>query len=287
MAETYCGKTCAECVQKEALSCPGCKAGPGKQYGAECELAKCCTGKGHQVCASCSFNGNCITLRSKDNIPEYRLKSVEAERIRAAEIAERAPILGKWLGILFWLFIPSGIASLLTNENITVLMPRLYIPGVILRAICSVLYGLILIRLTSEEERYRKAGICSLICGAASVLTACFSGGARVLHWALLVSVPVAIVSFVGAYNEFTAHSIVLTGVDHWMSENWSLLWKWYIGSYCAMLGSLLVIVLNPVLGLLVTIGAVICLLVVSILKLVFLYRTAKRFQDYPRVLSK
>lgn len=28
MAETYCGKTCAECTQKEILNCPGCKAGP-------------------------------------------------------------------------------------------------------------------------------------------------------------------------------------------------------------------------------------------------------------------
>ena len=49
MAETYCGKVCRECEQKEALSCPGCKLGPGKLYGGDCELAKCCREKGNRV----------------------------------------------------------------------------------------------------------------------------------------------------------------------------------------------------------------------------------------------
>lgn len=69
MAETYCGKSCLECGQKDVLNCPGCKAGPGKQYGGDCELAKCCRSKGHQECSTCGFNGNCGTLRSKDRMP--------------------------------------------------------------------------------------------------------------------------------------------------------------------------------------------------------------------------
>jgi hypothetical protein len=48
MAETYCGKTCTSCIQKEALNCPGCKVGPGRQYSGECALAKCCRNKKHQ-----------------------------------------------------------------------------------------------------------------------------------------------------------------------------------------------------------------------------------------------
>lgn len=282
MAETYCGKTCLECGQKDTLNCPGCKAGPGRQYGGDCELAKCCRDKGHQECSTCGFSGNCGTLRSKERIPDYRIRSIEVEKERRAAIAKRAPILGKWLWILFWLFIPSSIASLMTNENITVLLPRLYIPGLVLSAICSVAYGAILIRLTSEEERYRTAGICALIGGAVSILIACISGGAEIPSWTLVISIPAAIVSFVGEYNEFTAHSIVLGGVDNDLSDKWSALWKWYIGMYCAMLGSLLVIVISPILGLLVTLAAAIGLIVVSILKLVYLYRTAKLFREYP-----
>ena len=30
MAETYCGKSCAECSKRDILNCPGCKAGPGR-----------------------------------------------------------------------------------------------------------------------------------------------------------------------------------------------------------------------------------------------------------------
>ena len=56
MAETYCGKICAECAQKETLNCSGCKAGPGRQFGGDCKLAKCCRAKGHQECATCGFS---------------------------------------------------------------------------------------------------------------------------------------------------------------------------------------------------------------------------------------
>ena len=282
MAETYCGKSCLECDKKETLDCPGCKDGPGKQYGGDCELAKCCRTKGHQECGTCGFNGNCGTLRSKDRMPEYRLKSIEAEKIRLAAIAKRAPVLGKWLWILFWLIIPSSVASVLTNENITGALPVVFVLGEVLAAICSFAYGFILIRLASEEEYYRTAGICALVSGVASVLIVCIAGGAEAPAWTLLISIPASIVSLVGTYYEFTAHATVLTGVDNWLSDKWASLWKWHIGVYGAMLGSLLLVILIPILGMLVMIAAAIGVVVVSILKLVYLYRTAKLFREYP-----
>ena len=56
---------------------------------------------------------------------------------------------------------------------------------------------------------------------------------------------------------------------------------------YGAMLGSILIIVIIPILGLLVTLAAAIGLIVVSILKLVYLYRTAKLFRDYQGVIRE
>lgn len=281
MAGTYCGKNCLACGQKEALNCPGCKAGPGRQYSGDCELAKCCRDKGHQECITCGFRGNCGSLRSRERMPEQRIRSIEAEKVRAAAAAKRAPVLGKWLWILFWLIIPSSIASVMSNENLAGSIPAVYMFGQVLSAICSFAYGIILIRIGSEEEQYRTAGICALIGGAVSILIACISSGAEILTWTLLISIPAAIVSFVGEYSEFTAHSIVLTGVDNELSEKWAVLWKWYIGTSCAMLASLLIIVIIPILGLLVTLAAAIGLFVVSILKLVYLYRTAKLFREY------
>ena len=281
MTETYCGKACEDCSQKETLSCPGCKAGPGKQYGGDCKLAKCCIEKGHQECSTCGFNGHCGTLRGRISMPDDRLKAIEAEKERKAAIAKRAPFLGKWLWILFWLIIPATVASLMTNKTIVGWLPSLFIPGTVLSAICSLTYGFILIKLASEEERYKTAGICTLVGGAAGVLIACISGGAEAPTWTLLFSLPAAIVSLVGEYHEFTAHSAVLYDLDNDQAENWCTLWKWYIGMYGAMLGSLLLVMIAPVLGLLVILAAAIGLVVVGIIKLVYLYRTAMLFKEY------
>ena len=79
MSETYCGKNCVECTQKDALNCPGCKTGPGRQFGGDCELAICVRSKGHETCETCGFKGNCGTLRGRDHIPDYRIRKIEAE----------------------------------------------------------------------------------------------------------------------------------------------------------------------------------------------------------------
>ena len=278
MAETYCGKTCVECDQKEKLNCPGCKLGPGKQYGGDCELARCCRAKGHQECTTCGHKGNCGTLRSKDHMPEYRIRSIEAEKCRVAAIAKRAPILGKWLGILFWLIIPSTVAAILANETIARAIPSAFAFGQVLSTFCSFAYGFILVRLTSEEERYRTAGVCKLIGGLIGALIFVFSDSSIL---ALLAAIPTAIFALVGEYNEFMAHATVLTGVDNALSEKWCSLWKWYIGMYGAMLASLLLMVIVPLLGALVAMAALVGILVVSILKLVYLHRTAKIFREY------
>ncbi len=281
MTETYCGKNCTDCPSREVLTCPGCKAGPGKQYSGDCQLAKCCLEKGHQECATCGFNGHCGTLRGKEQIPERRINDIETQKRQAAAIAKRAPILGKWLWILFWLIIPSTVASLMTNKTIVGWIPSISIPGLVLGAICSLVYGGILLKLASEEERYRTAGICSLISGAVGVLIACISGGGDAPTWTLLLSLPASILSLVGEYNEFTAHSLVLNGVDSEQAEQWTSLWKWYIGMFGVMLGSILLIAIAPILGLLVVLAAAIGVAIVGIVKLVYLYRTAKLFQAY------
>lgn len=281
MTDTYCGKNCTDCSQKEALSCPGCKAGPGKRYGANCQLAKCCIAKGHQDCSTCGFHEHCSTLQRKDSMPSSRLAAIEAETERKAALAKRAPILGKWLWILFWLVIPSTIASVLGNDTVIEWVPALFVPSLVLSAICSFTYGGILVKLGSEEAQYRTAGICSLISGSVSLLIACVSGGAEAPNWTLLFSLPAAIIALVGEYNEFSAHSKVLSDLDDTLSADWNSLWKWFIGTYGAMMGSILIILIAPILGLLVLIAAAIGLIVVSIIKLVYLYKTAKLFREY------
>ena len=282
MAETYCGKTCAECTKKEQLNCSGCKVGPGRQFGGDCELSKCVRDKGHETCDTCSFKGNCGTLRSRESMPDYRIRKIEAEEQRKAAIAKRAPVMGKWLWIIFWLVIPSSIGSIMAHETTAKILPGLFIPGQIINAICSLIYGAILLKLGSEEDRYRTAGICALIAGASSALAAIINGGSDGATWILIFTIPAAIVAIVGEYNEYMAHSAVLSGVDNELSEKWEVLWKWYIGLFAGIFGSILLMLIFPVLGAIAVIGATIGTVVVSILKLVYLYRTAKIFREYP-----
>ena len=279
MAETYCGKPCAECKEKEILSCPGCKSGPGrpKAHGGDCRLAQCCREKGHWECATCGHNKTCTTLRGKQYMPEYRLKAIESQKMIAAEIAKRAPVLGKWLWVLFWLIIPDTLASFMTNDTIVGWFPGLYIPGQMLTSISVVIYGIILLRLTSEEERYRTAGICTLACGFINGLM-CIPGVYGEIWWMLIFALLLAIIAPIGLYHEFTAHSVVLAGLDDELAEKWSVLWKWHIGMYLTvLLGGLI-----PLIGLLAVLAASVGMAVVSIVKLVYLYKTAKLFKEYP-----
>ncbi len=283
MAETYCGKTCEACKQKETLSCPGCKVGPGRITGGDCRLAKCCREKGHPECSTCGFHQTCNTLRGREHMPEYRLKAIEAEKTIAAQIAERAPVLGKWIGVLFWLIIPNTIATLLANKTNPGWLSALYIPGVVLNIICSLAYGIILLRLASKEERYRIAGICMLVNAAMGVLTG-VPGIAGDGWWTMIFLLIIAFVSPIAQLCEMTAHSIMLTGVDNKLADYWLALRKWYIIAYAVVLGGISGMAIPvgiPILGILIALTAVIGLAAIGIVKLVFQYITAKRFREY------
>lgn len=282
MAETYCGKSCAECAQKEQLNCQGCKYGPGRRFGGDCELAKCVMEKGHETCDTCSFMGNCSIQRSCAVMPEKRIKRLEAEAARKAEMAKQAPLLGKWLWIMFWLIIPNSIASVLTNQTVVVYVPSLNFPGQIISAICSAAYGFFLLKLAPVENTYKKAGICVLVTAAASVLVALLTGAAGTPTWTLILTIPATIMAWIGEYHMFRANAAVLEGVDQELSEQWIKLWKWYIGFLLGMVGSIVIVLILPMIGVLALLAAAIGVLVVGIKKLVYLYRTAKIFREYP-----
>jgi len=78
MAKTYCLKSCAECQMKEQLNCPGCYQGPGERFKGDCALKKCCVGRGHETCETCTERTFCPTLRSAPMMPKYRREKEEA-----------------------------------------------------------------------------------------------------------------------------------------------------------------------------------------------------------------
>jgi len=288
MSETLCGKTCSECQYKEQLNCPGCKTGPGKHLGGECEIASCCWSKGHQECATCGFNSHCAPLRGSMHMPEYRLKKQESDAVWKAIVAKRAAVLGKWIWIIFWLNILLNVASGMTNQIVVTLLPQLYLPGEILTTLSYIASGVIFLILSPEESRYKTAGICTLVAGVWEAITVVAANGFSFSNpvltapdWVSVLNIPVAIVLIVNVRNEFKAHSAVLTGIDVGLSANWSKLWTWYCGTLVVSLASVLLSPLFGALSAIIVLAASLATTVISIIRLVYLYQTAKVFRWY------
>jgi hypothetical protein len=285
MAETYCLKSCAECQMKEQLSCPGCRQGPGERFKGDCALKKCCVGRGHETCETCNQNSWCGTFRGRERMPENRLKEMEAERQYRQVMAHRAPILGKWLTVLFWLLIPGMIASLMLEETFAAAMPGLRIPGIVLQGLCILASGGILLRLSRLEEKYKIAAICSVIAQAASLATTQLVNQ-EMLGLRLVITIPLAILGLVGKYHEFMGHSDVLVGVDGDQAAKWETLWKWTIGMELGAIGCILLTAIIPLLGAVVLLVVSIGTVVVGILEMVYLYRTGRIFRGYAQELE-
>lgn len=285
MAKTYCLKSCAECQMKEQLNCPGCYQGPGERYKGDCALKKCCVGRGHETCETCNQNSYCGTFRGRERMPEIRLKEMEAEQQRREILAIRTPILGKWLTVLFWLLIPGMVAALMLEETIVTALPGLRIPGVVLQSLCILASGGVLLRLSKLEEKYKTAAICSVIAQLISLATTQLVNQ-EMLGLKLVITIPVAILGLVGKYHEFMGHSDALAGVDGDQAASWEKLWKWAIGMELGAIGCIVLAAIAPLLGALALLVVAIGTVVVGILEMVYLYRTARIFRQYAQALE-
>ncbi len=277
MAETFCGKSCELCTDRVTLDCPGCKDGPGQRYYGDCQLAQCAMRKGHDHCNACLYREGCATLKDQDRMPQRRHEF----RKTRAEFLRRAPILGKWLTILFWLIIPSTIASLMTNDSIVQTLPVLQTPGHLLSAAVTAAYGLILLKLSPIEYRYRSAGICTLITCAFDLLALLLSLTGQSPGGVILLSLPSLFLSIIALYHEFAGHSQVLSGTDDELAVRWEKLFKWMLMAQAATLVSVIFSAAGSLFGALLMLASSIGVFATGILKLVYLYRTAEIFRLY------
>lgn len=280
MAEGYCGKNCEICTWRERLECPGCQEGPGRALGGGCGIAACCREKGHQACATCAYLAGCYKRAGRDREPEERLRRAGAAAQRRRELDRRAPVLGKWLWPLFWLVIPNALGSLMSNETVASAFPGLRAPGEVLNLLCTLAYGVLLWQLRRLEDGYRMAGICYVASGVVGTAAEVLRGGVGD-GLVLLILVPVMIVQLYGTYREYNAHAAMLDGADDALAENWRKLWKWEIGLLLGLFGCFLLAMIAGILGLLALLADAVGIIVVSILKLVYLYRTAKLFREH------
>jgi len=277
---TYCGKNCEECTYKAELSCTGCQSGPGRAISGDCKLAGCCREKGHATCETCELKRNCGKWLDKGSIPKQRIeRRIELQKEQEM-MARRAPFLGKWLWILFWLVVPSEISGIMTMDKVVEAFPLLRIPGLVLGIVCSLVYSLILLRISSEHESYRLSGLIGIGCTVleAGILVLGSTGG-LVVFISLIKNVVVLFVK----YHEFKAHGESVYPVDTKLSLCWEWLWKWKLYSIAGLTGSIVLMIISRFLGVVLLYASLIFVVVISVLKVVYLYRTAKAFRSWRR----
>ena len=189
------------------------------------------------------------------------------------------------LDALLWLVVPGTIAGLMSDEALSAHWPDLASLGEILGILCSVVYGLLLLSLARVNGGYRAAGACTLFVVAAGVIVQVLGGSGDPHNVersiALILTFLSGVAALVGEYTECTSHAEVLEPVDLELSGKWRRLWKWYIGTYLGSVGSIVVVMIFGPLGLLVMLASIIGMMVVAILKLVYLWRTARTFREY------
>ena len=198
---------------------------------------------------------------------------------------EDAAALAGRLKVLFWLVVPGTIAGFLSDEALSAHWPDLALLGEILGILCSVVYGLLLLSLAKVNGGYRAAGACTLFVVAAGVIVQVLGGSGDPHNVersiALILTFLSGVAALVGEYTECTSHAEALEPVDLELSGKWRRLRKWYIGTYLALFAGIFVALIFAWLGLLVVLASIIGMMVVAILKLVYLWRTARTFREY------
>ena len=271
MNETYCGKDCLVCAEREQTGCVGCQS--QRQL---CTIAQCCADKGHEKCETCAFRDGCRKLLGRDRMPSYIQRQREFQQLarekaiaREAEAARNAPIMAKWLWLMLWMNVPALIINLLGE------IERLSVVSEIGGAVCSLIVCWMLLQLKTVDERYRKAALLT----AVSVVLNLAASFINSTGLTLLVLVPAAIASLMGAYTEYQTHGDVVGTVDVVLGEKWRKLWKWQIISIGSMLGGVVFMLIVPLLGALVVLVSAVAGAVVVIMTIVNLYRSAQAFR--------
>ena len=278
MAETYCGKGCDGCGYREELNCPGCRLGPGKPFGGDCDIAACCRTSGHKACDTCTLRGNCGKLMGRQKMAERRLRKRKEEAARKNRLAKEAPLLAKRLTGLLWIVVLSNILSLLSAEQLIELWPAVRIPGIIVNFACNAAYGILLMTLGNLTDRYRTAGLCMIVSAGLSLVSDLVLDSGLSSFFVIGAAVP----GLIGLYQECLAHADKLDEIDEVMADKWRTLWYLHLGSTGGVLLGTFLTPLLWVLGFLLLIVGSITLIVVSILKIVYIYKTSQVYRNYP-----
>lgn len=266
--ESFCGKVCSQCTYRDALQCRGCREGEGRRYGA-CRVADCCRNHIYSSCRQCAEKSSCNKYR---NIPGQQQSKMKTRLEVKNKFNKCAPLMGKWVWVLFWLIIIQTVADILSQEFVANWLPLVSKIGKIIAICCSLAYGIVLLKLHTITEGYRTAGVCAVISVMLDITKLLFFSDNG---FGVVVSLVTIVLALVSRYHEYMAHAYATEGISDDISSNWQSVWKLYIAMQAAMVISIIFASLGILLLLLVLLA--ICGL--GVYQLILLYKTAELFE--------
>ena len=211
------------------------------------------------------------------NYTEFNAEPNTEKAPRYSEaIMSRAPLMAKWLMTMFWVNIAHIIINFIKIEFSVVYTT---IQNILI-AVCSLVICLSLFKMRGEDERYGRAALFQLLPLVTNLIPALVIDSYNTLAWiSVLVSLIAAVFSLLATYNEYHAHSCIVGGLDCELGDRWQKLWVWQIIGIAGTFVSLLLTVLAAGLGAVLVLIVAIYVLVIQIIYLVTLYRSAKVYR--------
>lgn len=195
----------------------------------------------------------------------------------------RCKFLGPKVKLIFILSILQIICNVLSNEKVALISLGLYLVGLFAGLVVGIVYGVVMLSMARESERFKMAGIFYLLSPILGVVAA-FMGQAMTV----IVSIAVIILAFVALYQEIYGFSETLSGINNNLSMRWPDIWKKLMFWLIALLVSFGVMLLASVFGyafvILGSIGMIvsaIAVIVVSIMRIIAISDTANAFNNF------
>lgn len=288
--ESYCGKNCMQCSYFIQRCCPGCKWGPGQPVQGVCPLARCCREKGHGTCRSCSLAYHCGLLAQRDFFPPRPASSQYPPRqVRPASIpqvppptVEKAAILSRWLGWLFFLELAQIIFAVvigvfLVSFKVSSIPPM---ASLVSNLLIIGIYCIIYFRLSEAQSGYRIPAIAHIVCFPLILVIIFFPSYKNLTFYAAiqLIDILITLAAECFVYQE---NGKAIQGLSGGLARGWKYL---YVVLICltgiTFFGGLLCFI-DLSLGVLPVLMACFGIMIEFIVSMVLLHKTVNTLLGY------
>ena len=191
----------------------------------------------------------------------------------------RNELLAKYLWSMFLLSILQIITNLITGQ-LGKYFPTLSTVGSVLQTICLAVCIFLLLKLAPVCLHFKQAATGLIVELVLNLIALAIIGmELEVPALTVVLALVVIVVNLYATYHKFMGYAEILVGVDDEQSQKWQSLWRLNMTAIiCTAVSIFLAFI--PILGVIFVLALVVFVLVIGIMELVYLYRTAQLFRQ-------